>query len=59
MQQGKVKEEEKTGNDRADEAADEGAAKSQGRLQRFGELYSWRHMGYRKFMAKMQKFVVE
>ena len=59
VQQGKVKEEEKKGNDRADEAADVGATKSQGRLQCFGELYSWRHMCYRKFIAKMQTFVVE
>jgi len=59
VQQGKVKEEEKRGNDWADTAADEGATNSQGRLQYFGELYSWRHMCYRKLMARMQKFIVE
>ena len=59
VQQGKVKQEEKRGNDWADAAADEGATKSQGRLQCFGELYSWRHMCYRKLMARMQKFIVE
>ena len=59
VQQGKVKQDEKRGNDWADVAADEGATKSQGRLQCFGELYSWRHMCYRKLMARMQKFIVE
>ena len=42
VQQGKVKAEEKKGNDHADEAVDAGATQSQGRLSIPGELYSWR-----------------
>ena len=59
VQQGKVKAEEKKGNDYDDEAADAGATKSQERLKIFGELYSWRHGCYRKMMAKIQTFLVE
>ena len=59
VQQGKVKAEEKRGNDHVDEAADAGATKSQGRLKIFGELYSRRHECYRKLMAQVQTFVVE
>ena len=43
----------------ADAAADEGATNSQGRLQIFAGLYSWRHTSFRRIMAKIQTFLVK
>ena len=59
VEEGKVKAAEKEGNDKADEAADEGATKSQGMVRKFAELYSWRHGLYRKLMTRIQRFIVE
>ena len=58
VDEGKVEEREKQGNDQADKAADEGATKSQGKVQRFAELYAWRHGPYRKFMTRIQQYIV-
>ena len=59
VSEGKVKAEDKEGNDKADEAADQGATKSQGKVQKFAELYAWRQGMYRKIMATNQNFIVE
>ena len=59
VEQGKVEAEDKAGNDMADQAADQGATKSQGRLQVFASLYAWRQGRYRKMMARIQQFIVE
>ena len=59
VDEGKVKQTEKTGNDKADEAAEAGATTSQGKIRDFAEMYSWRHIRYRKFMAKIQHYIVE
>ena len=59
VEQGKVREEDKEGNDMADQVADQGATKSQGKLQMFAGLYVWRHSRYRKFMARLQRFIVK
>ena len=58
VDEGKVAEEENTGNDESDKAAGMGSRNSQGRIAKFADLYSWRHTQYRKFMARMQKFIV-
>ena len=59
VEQGKVEAEDKAGNDMADQAADQGATKSQGRLQVFASLYAWRQGRYRKMMARIQQIIVE
>ena len=59
VEKGEVRREDKEGNDYADEAAEEGATTSQGRVRKFAEIYSWRHMMYRKLMAGIQKYIVE
>ena len=58
VDEGKVEKDEKEGNDQADEAAEAGATKSQGRVQKFAEAYSWRHGQYRKLMARIQQYIV-
>ena len=58
VDEGKVEEEEKKGNDESDKAAGLGSTKSQGRVARFADLYSCTHTQCRKFMARMQKFIV-
>ena len=58
VDEGKVEEEEKKGNDGSDEAADLGATESQGRVATFASLYSWRHQQYRKIMTRVHKYVV-
>ena len=59
VSEGKVKVEDKKGNDKADEAADQGATKSQGKVQKFAELYAWIQGMYRNIMTKIQNFIVE
>ena len=54
VSEGKVKAEDKEGNDKADEAADQGATKSQGKVQKFAELYAWRQGMYRKIWQKIK-----
>ena len=58
VDEGKVEEEEKKGNDGSDEAADLGATESQGKVAKFAGLYSWRHQLYRKMMMRVQKYIV-
>ena len=58
VDEGKVEKDEKEGNDQADEAAEAGATKSQGRVQTFAETYSWRHGQYRKLMTRIQQYIV-
>ena len=58
VDEGRVEEEEKKGNGESDKPVGMGSTKSQGRLAKFEDLYSWRHTQYRKFMARMQKFIV-
>ena len=59
VDEGKVRAEDKEGNDKADEAADMGATTSQGKLEFFAEIFSWRHARYRSLMARIQCFIVE
>ena len=59
MDEGKVRAEDKEGNDKADEAADTGATTSRGKLKFFAEIFSWRHARYRNLMARIQCFIVE
>ena len=59
VDEGKVRAEDKEGNDKADEAADMGATTSQGKLKIFAEIFSWRHARYRNLMARIQCFIVE
>ena len=58
VEEGKVEEEEKKGNDGSDEAADIGATTSQGRVANFAGLYSWRHQMYRKLMTRIRLYIV-
>ena len=61
VDEGKVEEEEeeeKKGNDESDKAAGMGSTKSQGRIAKFVDLYSWRHTQYRRLMARIQKYIV-
>ena len=59
VDEGKVRAEDKEGNDKADEAADMGATTSQGKLKFFAEIFSWRHAKHRNLMARIQCFIVE
>ena len=52
---GKVKAEDKKGNDKADEAAGRGSRDEQRRLFALTELYAERHEAYRMFMGKTQQ----
>ena len=58
VQTGQATAEDKRGNSNADEVADYGATQSQGRLKHLAELFSWRHVCYRK-LARIQHFIVE
>ena len=55
---GKVKQEEKKGNDHADIGTERGAVKMQKVTQKLADIYSWRHGGYRNLMVRIQKFIV-
>jgi hypothetical protein len=55
---GKVKEEDKTGNDVSDEAADKGAELTNITAAALGHVYSRRHRSYKVFMERIQKFII-
>ena len=58
MDEGKVGEEKKKGNDGADDAANLGAIESQAREQKLGKMYCRCHQLSRKFMTVILKFIV-
>ena len=58
VDEGNVEEEEKKGDGGSDEAAGRGSTTSQGRVESFSDLYSWRHQLYRNVMTRIQKYIV-
>ena len=57
--EGQVRLSDKKGNDRADKAAEKGAATgSQYKIHRHGGMYSRRHKEYRTLMCRIQNFLV-
>ena len=58
IQQGKATKEDKLGNDKSDEKADEGVEEIQGRgLVKLGEWLANRHDDYRKRMKRIQQMI--
>ena len=55
---GLVRREDKAGHDGADTAANRGATVSQSTVLEFGSLYHRRHLLYRKFMCRVQHFII-
>ena len=55
---GKVKKEEKKGNEHAGAGAESGAVTMQKVTQKLADIYSWRQGGYRNLMVGFQKFIV-
>ena len=54
IQQGRATKEDKLGNDKSDEKADEGVEEIQGRgLAKLGEWLAYRHDDYRKLMKRI------
>ena len=47
VDEGKVEEEEKKGNDDSDKAAGMGSTSSRGKIARINDMYSWRRAQYR------------
>ena len=58
IESGAVSRDDKTWNDQADEAAGRGSKGEQRRLHALAGLYATRHEAYRKFMGRVQKFLV-
>ena len=56
VEKGTVREVDKRGNDRADQAAGRGSQGEQRRLHALTTLYAERHEAYRIFMGKVQGF---
>ena len=57
VQEGKVDEADKAGNEGADAAADLGAMESQMQTYKFGDMYCRRHKAYRKLLYRVQWFI--
>ena len=59
VEEGTVREEEKAGNDKADEAADRRSKKEQERLAAAAGLYSRRNAHYQKLVGRIQSFIIK
>ena len=53
-----MEKEHKEGNDKADEAAERGAVGIQKVTRKLADIYSWRHINYRKLMTRIQKYII-
>ena len=57
--EGKVREEDKEGNDKADKAADKGAEETDNIAAAIGFVYARRHKLYKKLMTRIQTFIIK
>ena len=58
VEEGRVRLQDKRGNDNADSAADKGATSSQKKVHRHGAMYSTRHLEYRTLMCRIHNYIV-
>ena len=58
VNEGRVKPEDKAGNDVADKAADKGAEQTDVIAVALGYVYAKRHRHYKIFMERVQKFII-
>ena len=59
VEDGTVREEDKAGNDKADEAAYRGSRREQERLAAAAGLYSRRNTRYQKLVRMIQSFIIK
>ena len=57
--EGRVRAQDKRGNDKADQVAGRGAKQEQSSLHALTGMYAKRHAEYKKFIARIQVFLVE
>ena len=58
VDEGKVKKEDKEGNDEADDAADKGSIGEQPRIYYLARLHSRRQKAYEDFMSKVHRYII-